>query len=307
MRWSSLRTLPQRPRRFPITRRGFLKLCGAGLASAACLGGYAVGVEPHWIDVVRRRMPLANLPAHWHGRTVAQISDLHVGRQVDSEYLVRAFRQIERMQVDLLLITGDFQTCFAGERVDDVWRVMRRLRPPAGGAYAILGNHDFGRGWDNTLVADATADRLADCGIGVLRNQHCVVDDLAILGVDDLWSPTYNARGALAGVPEGVPTIAMCHNPDGVDGREWQSFRGWVLAGHTHGGQCRPPFLPAPIVPVINKRYVAGSYNVGPGRTLYINRGLGHSWKVRFNARPEITCFTLVPASPPDRRPATTL
>ena len=68
---------------------------------------------------------------------------------------------------------------------------------------------------------------------------------------------------------------------------------GWVLAGHTHGGQCKPPFLRPPALPVRNKRYSAGAIDAGNGRTLYINRGLGHLIRVRFNVRPEITLFTL--------------
>ncbi len=276
-----------------FSRRGFLRLAGAGLVSAACLGGYAVGVEPHWVEVTHIDMPLERLPARWEGKRVVQISDLHVGPQVSNAYLLSAFETIDALAPDLLLITGDFQTAHAGERVDDVWRVMRRMRIPPGGAYAVLGNHDFGRSWDNTLVGAALSERLSDCGIGVLRNQHRTIGGLAILGVDDLWSPTYDGRGALALIPKDSATIAMCHNPDGVDGREWSAFRGWVLSGHTHGGQCRPPFLPAPILPVINKRYTSGQYEIGPSRTLYVNRGLGYSYRLRFNARPEITVFTL--------------
>jgi predicted MPP superfamily phosphohydrolase len=47
---------------------------------------------------------------------------------------------------------------------------------------------------------------------------------------------------------------------------------------------------------VKNKRYTAGAFAFGPGRQVYINRGVGHLLQVRFNVRPEITCFTLRPA-----------
>lgn len=292
MDWSSLKHETDARRKL-LTRRGFLKVSAAGLASAACLGGYAVGVEPHWVQTVFLDMPLVNLPPQWEGRRVVQISDLHVGRQVSNSYLVDCFRRVERLDPHILLITGDFQTARSDERVDDVWRVMRNLRPPAGGCYAVLGNHDYGAGWKDPRVGAMIADRLADCRIDVLRNSRRSIGGLNLVGVEDLWSETYDPRRALSGLSADTAMIAMCHNPDGVDGIEWQTFRGWVLSGHTHGGQCRPPFLPAPIVPVMNQRYQAGEYDVGAGRTLYINRGLGHSWQLRFCARPEITCFTL--------------
>jgi predicted MPP superfamily phosphohydrolase len=86
---------------------------------------------------------------------------------------------------------------------------------------------------------------------------------------------------------------ALNHNPDAMDEAIWEGVRGWVLAGHTHGGQVRPPFLPPPVLPVRNRRYTAGAFDVGPGRTLYISRGVGHLLRVRCNVRPEMTLFTL--------------
>ena len=91
-----------------------------------------------------------------------------------------------------------------------------------------------------------------------------------------------------------LPTILLSHNPDTADRPVLQGVRGWILAGHTHGGQCKPPFLPPPRLPVRNRRYTAGEFDLGDGRRLYVNRGLGHILQVRFNVRPEVTVFTLV-------------
>ena len=85
----------------------------------------------------------------------------------------------------------------------------------------------------------------------------------------------------LAALDPRRPAIVLSHNPDSLDLPIWGALTGWVLAGHTHGGQCRPPFLPPPILPVRNRRYTAGPFDVAPGRTLYVNRGLGHMIPVR--------------------------
>jgi predicted MPP superfamily phosphohydrolase len=66
-----------------------------------------------------------------------------------------------------------------------------------------------------------------------------------------------------------------------------------ILTGHTHGGQCKPPFLPPPLLPVRNRRYTAGPIEVVEGRWLYISRGVGHLLEVRFNVRPEVPLFRL--------------
>jgi len=90
--------------------------------------------------------------------------------------------------------------------------------------------------------------------------------------------------------------IVLCHNPDVCDLDVWNDYKGWILSGHTHGGQCKPPFLKPPLLPVDNKRYTSGEINLNDGRMLYINRAIGHLHQVRFNVRPEITIFELVQA-----------
>ena len=90
--------------------------------------------------------------------------------------------------------------------------------------------------------------------------------------------------------------LVLSHNPDTCDLPGWGGYQGWILAGHTHGGQCKPPFLPPPLLPVRNRRYTAGEFALTDGRKLYINRGVGHLLRVRFNVRPEVTVFTLTPA-----------
>ena len=83
---------------------------------------------------------------------------------------------------------------------------------------------------------------------------------------------------------------------DGCPQPGWGDYSGWILAGHTHGGQCKPPFLPPPLLPVKNRRYTSGEFELTGGRRMYINRGVGHLLRVRINARPEVTLFQLTRA-----------
>jgi predicted MPP superfamily phosphohydrolase len=157
----------------------------------------------------------------------------------------------------------------------------------------VLGNHDYSGNWGDNAAADALSKRLEGAGVTVLRNQRRVVAGLQILGVDDIWSSEFDLESTLKDYDAAEPSLMLLHNPDGCDREGWGDYRGWILSGHTHGGQCRLPFARPPIVPVGNKRYVAGEYALSDGRMLYINRGLGHHLRVRFLVRPEITVFTL--------------
>jgi predicted MPP superfamily phosphohydrolase len=273
-----------------ITRR---RLLGSLATSAAGLFLYTWRIEPHWLEVVEHPLPIANLPEAFVGRTLLQISDLHVGDTVDSDYLIAALERCASLKPSLTVITGDFMTCRGEEHLDAVSRVMGHLTPGPLGAYAILGNHDYGQGWSNQALADKLIVRLGAAGIRTLRDECVAVGGLQLVGLDDLWGPRFKPDAVLSEVDWSGPTLTLCHNPDAVDLPALSKCRGWILSGHTHGGQCKPPFLPPPLLPVRNRRYTSGEFDVGSSRRLYINRGLGYLHRVRFNARPEVTVFRM--------------
>jgi hypothetical protein len=67
-----------------------------------------------------------------------------------------------------------------------------------------------------------------------------------------------------------------------------------MLAGHTHGGQVRLPFLPPLHLPPLGRKYVEGLFRQGETQ-LYVNRGIGAvGLPFRLNCPPEITVLTLV-------------
>jgi hypothetical protein len=247
---------------------------------------------------------------------VLQLSDLHVGPRVDSGYLIETLQEAARLTADLVVFTGDFITYRTPAEFEELARVLAHAPRGRVATVAALGNHDFGRAWRQMEVAERVTEVLRAMGMTVLRNEVTEVEGLQIAGVGDYWTPDFgparDVRSLLSapphapGAPElrdavnglervdrAKPTIVLCHNPDALDEPIWGDLEGWVLAGHTHGGQCKPPFLPPPMLPVRNRRYTAGAFSVAPGRTLYINRGIGHLIKVRFNVRPELTLFTL--------------
>ena len=253
-----------------VSRRRFMGLAAAGLVSTT--GLYAWRIEPHWVEVVRRDLPIARLPSALEGQTLVQLSDLHVGGQVDDDFLRNSFDIVNRLEPAFIAITGDFMTCRADEQLARTLRVMERLRPARLATVAVLGNHDHRPHFRETDVAGYLAGGLRDQGMTVLRNERRTLGGLTFVGLDDLWRGKFDLHRALAGLAAGEPAVALCHNPDGADQPGWGNYQGWILAGHTHGGQCRLPFLPPFRVPVRNKRYVAGEIDLGDGRRMYINR-----------------------------------
>lgn len=279
-----------------ISRRCFLRTLGLLTGGTAGVGLYAWRVEPHWLQLTFRLLPIRNLPDALVNKTLVQLSDIHLGTRVDDDYVLETFRRIARLDADIIVLTGDFISYH-----DQIWPQMSRIYRefPRGrlATLAILGNHDYGYFWSHPEVAEQVVEIASECGIAVLRNEIRSVEGLQIVGLDDLWGGRFpGAPGTIAQILRSQPALVLSHNPDTVDFPIWSGYNGWILSGHTHGGQCKPPFLPPPLLPVQNRRYTAGEFDLDGDRKMYISRGVGHLLHVRFNVRPEVTVFTLARA-----------
>ena len=279
-----------------MNRRQFLARAtiAAGTSGAAAAGLWRF--ELHHLEVVDLPLPIASLPASLENARLVQISDLHVGSVVSDAYVEHALRMVGDMKPDIIAFTGDFVTWKGPQQLAQLDRVLHALPAPSLGAVAVLGNHDYGAHWREADVAESIIQVAARHGIHVLRNEVCQLEGLTITGIDDWWAGRSNVIGTRALVAANAPTIMLCHNPDVADAAGWAEYRGWMLSGHTHGGQCRAPFCAPPILPVQNPRYAAGKVTLDDGRTVYINRGIGHTLPIRVLVRPEITSFRLVRA-----------
>jgi predicted MPP superfamily phosphohydrolase len=276
-----------------LSRRRLLSQLPA-LATYATVGLYAWRVEPHWIEITHRDLPVRRLPAALEGRTLAFLSDLHAGPQVDDEYLISVLRRISALQPDLVVFGGDYVTFRrANPPFEKLRRILQAVPHGSLGTFGTLGNHDYGLRWSHGATADFIVSLCKDAGLTMLRNDVATVGGLQIAGLDDLWSGQFDLDRTLRRLDPALPAIAVSHNPDTADEHGWKQFDSWILSGHTHGGQCKPPFLPAPVLPVINRRYTAGEFDLSGGRKMYISRGVGYLWRVRFNVRPEVTIFRL--------------
>lgn len=276
------------------SRRRFLAAT-ATFAAGVGLGLYAWQVEPHWLEIVRRPMAVPGLPEALRGRTLAHLGDLHVGPKVDDRYLAHTLARVRALAPDIVACTGDYVT-WEPAGLGHAERVYADLPRGRLATFASLGNHDYGPGWSHPEIAARVADLLRERGARVLRNEVAEVEGLQFAGLDDLWAGRFDLARTLAALDPARPAIALSHTPDTADEPGWEGFHGWILSGHTHGGQVKPPFLPPPLLPVRNRRYTAGEFALTGNRRLYISRGVGHLLQVRFRVRPEVTLFELRPA-----------
>ncbi len=273
-----------------LTRRRFLLGLGGGALACAGAGVDAYFIEPRWLRVTQPVVTIPHLPAEWDGLRIAVWADIHWNHMIDAALLTEAAALTRRHRPDLIVYVGDIINRHAP--ADELLAVLRTLRAPLG-ALAVMGNHDH---------YDMLIPSLRTIGVRTLVNAHALLERdgsaLAVAGADDLWRGRPDLAKALAGVPQAVPRIVLCHNPDLAEEIGPDPRVDLMLCGHTHGGQIRLPLIGALQTATAHRKHTWG-LSQGPHCPVYTTAGLGMGIvPLRFLCRPEVAIVTL-------RRPAT--
>jgi predicted MPP superfamily phosphohydrolase len=249
------------------------------LFGAAVVAGLYGVFNASWTRITRTTVRLANLPAAWHGRRAALISDVHLGHVRNGGFLRRMVAKIVKEEPDAIFIAGDL---YDGTAID-----ARRAAAPLSelvapqGVYFVAGNHEqFG---DDSQYLHA----IAAAGVRVLSNEKVEVDGLQIIGV-----PYRNAArdGRLASVLHGIgldrdrASVLLTHAPDHPEIAEAAGVS-LQLSGHTHLGQ----FIPwSWMARRIYRQFVYGLSRIGKMQ-VFTSSGAG-TWgpPLRLGSNPEI-------------------
>lgn len=270
-----------------------------GLAAVVLLIGsiafWAFFVEPNRLVVRHETIQVDQLPPELDGLRIAVLGDIHAGSAfIDERKLQTIVERTNQLQPEMIVIAGDY---VAGDNRRHPLRmepevfapILKNFRAPLG-VYSVLGNHDW---WfDGLRVRRA----LEQNGIKVLENEVVKIDrngtSFWLVGFADLWTRSQRILETLDQAPRDAPLIALTHNPDMFP--KLPSSVPLLLAGHTHGGQIRLPFI-GPVVEAsrVSEEYVRG-HVVENGRHLFVTVGIGTSiMPVRFGATPEIVLLTV--------------
>jgi uncharacterized protein len=282
-----------------LTRRGFLSL------SAAALGGlafYSGEIARHELSIEELSIRLERLPDSFHGLRIVQVSDFHYEDFTEPYFLQDVVKRINKLRPDMVLMTGDFITKPPGaHRFSRLTRLVRRQAVECAAIlsgvecplrYASLGNHD------ESFEPQTVMGALEDHAIPVLRNRAVPIERdgqrIWLAGTGSACEDDFDPEKAIppASKRNGEALILMAHEPDVLPHIARHDVD-LMLAGHTHGGQVRLPFLPPITLPEYGRDFVEGLFRYGPTQ-LYVNRGIGTvGLPFRLNCPPEITVLTL--------------
>ena len=277
------------PRRRKRLRIAFITL----VLLAAGIAIWAFFIEPNRLVTRYETLQIDRWPSGLSDVKIAVLSDIHAGgRFIDDRKLRLIVDRTNQLQPDLIVILGDYISGGRNHHAMDPETfapILKEFRAPLG-VYSVLGNHDW---WfDGERVRRA----LEANGIKVLENNSARIEargsSFWLVGLADLWTRPQFVDETIASLPVGAPIIAIAHNPD-VFPQLPQSVP-LLLAGHTHGGQVRFPFIGT----VVHTSRFGEQYEAGHvfenGHHLFVTTGIGTSIvPVRFGVPPEIVLVTL--------------
>ena len=289
---------------------GIAAIGGAPFGAAGWAGRSAIGVVAtvyvllalsgyagsRTLVITPLTVTLPSLPPALEGMRIAQICDTHIGPQSSRQYLARVAAAVRAANPDLIAVAGDLIDDYAPD-VSIYAAALGGLTAPLG-VYIIAGNHEVYAGWEEVLP------RLRALAQTTLVNESRIVEHrgtrFAIAGTGDPAAghratpgvPAPDLVATLAGVPKGLFTIVLAHNP-----ALWPPLAAagvpLTLSGHTHWGQfslnragwsLANPFL----------ELAMGAYRRGES-LLYVSPGTNY-WGIPFRvgARAEVSILTLV-------------
>lgn len=243
------------------------------------------------LNIVTEQLTIksSRIPATVARIRIAQISDVHLGQIVREGRLKAILDIVKAAKPDILVSTGDLvdghQKHFSG-----LDRFFLEINPRLG-KYAILGNHEYYVG------IDESEKFMRDAGFNVLKNENFELGGLLnITGVDDSRKKSDRVANALIEgrlletAPKGAFRLLLKHRP--VIEQSSAGKFDLQLSGHVHKGQ----IFPFNLLTWLSFPVRAGLTTMKSGSQLYVSRGTG-VWgpPIRFLAPPEITVIDLVP------------
>jgi hypothetical protein len=239
--------------------------------------GYSIGQLR--LRITRLPLRLRHFGSTLDGLRIAQVSDIHIGLNLDAAQLERFVARLSSLQPDLICITGDIADS-ANADLASFLPILGRLQAPHG-VFAILGNHDHYAGADRVVEALRRHTHFT-----ILRDEVASIEirgqRVHVIGLDDRgrdWARGLPAvpqlTELLATLPSDEPKLLLCHRPD-VFEQAAAADIALTLSGHTHGGQLALPWFGgryrnlAEFITAFDR----GLYE-RDGCFLYVNCGLG--------------------------------
>lgn len=244
--------------------------------------------------VVKEYGVKTSIPASYHGLKIVHFSDVHFGRTINKNRLENIVQEINLLRPDLVFFTGDLidKDVAATENTKEYLSTVLKKISTTYGKYAVTGNHDYY--YDYKTIMEKSDFIVLNNENDVIYNQN--QDPIFIGGLESESGGNMNVNAMAAPLKEGTYQgykIVIMHTPDSFDKIKKYELD-LVLAGHSHNGQVRFPFIGKVITPPYAKIYYENYYQINK-TSFYISSGLGTSTlNFRLFNKPSINFYRLL-------------
>lgn len=230
------------------------------------------------------------LPDSFHGLKIVHFSDLHYGSTIKIPELKKIVEEINLLKPEIIFFTGDLidkNSTVSKTELVEIISLLNSLDPVIS-SYMVRGNHDFINSYDEVLK---------NSNIKLLQNESELFyyyDNIPIMviGLDDNSKGKEDISKALENYSEEYYTILLTHEPDTVLSLKDFDFD-IILAGHSHNGQVRLPFIGSIVKVKGAEHYYDEKYYIDD-TPLFISGGLGTSkYPFRLFNHPSINFYRL--------------
>ncbi len=230
------------------------------------------------------------IPEGFNGLKIVHFSDLHYGTTVMEKELKNIIDNINMLNPDIITFTGDLVDCnykVSDKEIELIASEIERLSASIG-IYVVEGNHDDNNKYDE--IINKTSVKVLNNVNDVIYYNNSIVP-IRIVGLSDSLTSTQDLVTAFNYDDDNLYTIVLTHEPDDYD--KISKNINLLLAGHSHNGQVRLPFIGAVYTPVGSKKYYDNKYEIDD-TTLFVSSGIGTSKiKFRFLNKPSINFYRL--------------
>ncbi len=172
---------------------------------------------------------------------VVQISDSHLGITLDGEDFAEYLQEIQGLNPDVVVITGDFVDDDS-EKEDMLisCKALGELKTTYG-VYFVFGNHDEGYFNSRSFSVDELRASLEENGVKILEDESVLINDsFYIIGRNDRsYTNRESMESLVSRLDKSKYMLVLDHQPSDFDAQA-EANVDLVLSGHTHGGHIFP-------------------------------------------------------------------
>lgn len=259
---------------------------------------YTHKIEPNKLVINEYKVESKNLPKHFHGIKLVHFTDLHYGTTIKEKQLKKIIKKINNIEPDIVVFTGDLidrKVTLTTKITNELINELKKIKVTVG-KYAVTGNHDE--------LFPAYNNIITKSGFSLLDNDYELIyyKDYEPILISGLNTNDIDINKAMVYLnnkdDENIDKelvnykIVIMHMPDYIKDLKENNID-LVLAGHSHNGQVRIPFIGALLKPIGAKTYYEPYYKI-KSTDFFISSGLGTSvLELRMFNKPSFNLYRL--------------